>query len=194
MYVCMYVSKYMHIEWCVCACVCICVVTCMVTCVCSVRVFCVWGVCVCFVQIYNRGFSLSLYCVLGTPTLSTPKHILSGARALVRMLSLFLSLSLFPSPSLLFSPFLCLSVNESRCYGIPSYCGFLNWLNFLRKSHVLKAFFVNEACVCHPIQPDPAILLISFGTPESILWWLWKGNDLQARWICKFYCTRVLQT
>jgi len=74
MKVCVHVSKYVHIEWCVCTCVCVCVVTCMVKCVCSVRVLCVWGVCVCFVQIYNRVFSLSLYLLLSQFSHSLHPH------------------------------------------------------------------------------------------------------------------------
>jgi hypothetical protein len=35
----------------------------------------------------------------------------------------------------------------------------------LRQSHTFKTSFVNEACLCHPIHPDPAILLVLFWTP-----------------------------
>ena len=192
MRICMYVCKQIYAYWMVC--VCICVVTCMVTCVCSVRVLCVWGVCVwgvcvCFVQIYNRVFSLSLSVAFSVLPLSPRPctfclaHVLSFACSLFSYH--FPSSPLLPSYFLRFCLHLWTSQDAMRYHYIVT--PWMDW-TLLRQSHTFKASFVNEG-LCHAIhRPRHSASIIL----DTFLWWLWKVNDLQARCICKFFRKRAL--
>jgi len=129
------------------------------TCVVCVRCMCV------FCTDMQQGF-LSLSVAFSVLPLSPRPctfclaHVLSFACSLSSYH--FPSSPLLPSYFLRFCLHLWTSQDAMRYHYIVT--PWMDW-TLLRQSHTFKASFVNEACLCHPIHPYPAILLVLFWTP-----------------------------
>jgi len=129
-------------------------------------VVCVRSMCVFCTDIQQGFLSLSLSLAFSVLPLSPPPWTF----CLAHVLSVACSLCSYPFPSSPLPPSyflrfcLCLWTSQDA---MGYHCIVAPWMDWtlLRKSHTFKASFVNEACLCHPIHPDPAILLVLFWTP-----------------------------